>query len=194
MALSPDTSHIEPLESIVSGIELLLCDRKAEARNALSCCQMAGPVSQRRGLTPVQQMRVFLQDRFTCRYCGQRTLFVPVLRAVSAMMPDVFPYHAHWKMSECHIAYWQYAASIDHIVPVARGGSPVSPENLATNCYKCNSIKQHWLLDELRWELVPVGSTEWDGLSSRLPELCQMGGIQNDPYFARWIRLVMRTA
>lgn len=32
------------------------------------------------------------------------------------------PYQAHGKTDECHIAYWYYLPSVDHLVPIAKGG------------------------------------------------------------------------
>ena len=29
--------------------------------------------------------------------------------------------HAHWKMEECHNAYWEFVPTVDHIYPVALG-------------------------------------------------------------------------
>ena len=46
-----------------------------------------------------------------------------LLKVMSYYMPDVFPYQAHWKMSECHRAYWEYVPTVDHIIPISLGGA-----------------------------------------------------------------------
>ncbi|MHB1000753.1 MAG: HNH endonuclease [Armatimonadota bacterium] len=140
--------------------------------------------------SPELQFSIFKRDSFICRYCGSKTLFIPVLRAVSELLPDAFPYHLHWKLSDCHVAYWQYGASIDHVIPVARGGSSKDECNLVTSCYKCNSIKNYWLLEELRWSLQPAANDDWDGLSSMLKPICESNGLSDSKYFRQWIRVL----
>src|SRR5207302_10304834 len=93
-----------------------------------------------RSVSQTTQLQVFKRDGFTCRYCSKRVLFVPVLRVLSILYPRALPYHTNWRWTECHPVYWTHAASCDHILPVARGGSS-RLENLATACYMCNSIK-----------------------------------------------------
>ena len=179
------------IETIGSAVDMLLSNRTDDARRLLAPERPPGtPASFRKAPSYTVQARVFVRDHFTCRYCGRRTLFVPVLRAISSIVPDVLPYHPHWKMSDCHIAYWQYAASIDHVVPIARGGDATSDDNLVTSCYMCNSIKQNWLLDELHWQLLPISGERWDGFSSRLPELCGAAKLTDVPYFAQWLRAI----
>lgn len=177
------------IDLIVSATDFLLRDRLDDATSLLSRENEIRIVqSSRKSISLIQQIHVFRRDHYTCRYCGQRTLFVPVMRVLSTLIPDLLPYHLHWKMSECHIAYWRYAASIDHIIPVARGGDASSKENLVTSCYMCNSIKQNWLIDELRWQIQPIGITDWNGLSSRLPSLCEIANLAHEPYFEKWLR------
>jgi hypothetical protein len=179
------------IDLITNTTDLLLQGRISDARDLLGKNQgQPIPAPSRRTSGPTQQYRVFVRDRFICRYCGQQTFFVPILRAISIMMPDEFPYHPNWKMSECHIAYWRFGASIDHVVPVARGGDGSSENNLVTSCYMCNSIKQYWLLEELRWELKTPSQIAWDGLASRLPALCEMGQLGQMAYFGRWLRAI----
>ncbi|MCY1257589.1 hypothetical protein D9M68_82000 [compost metagenome] len=108
--------------------------------------------------------KVFLRDGFIDRYRGTRLVFPPVLRLLSHYLPGVFPYHKNWKMDKCHPAYWQLLATIDHVIPIARGGSDDE-----TNCACCsmltNSIKANWTLEELQWTLHPQGDlSEWDGM------------------------------
>ncbi len=119
-----------------------------------------------RSYTKRQMTRVFLRDGFIDRYSGERLIFPPVLRLLSNEMPKNFPYHPHWKMSECHIAYWQLSPTIDHIIPVSRGGIDEESNWVCTSQLK-NSAKANWLLSELGWELHESGNLEeWDGMLS----------------------------
>jgi len=119
-----------------------------------------------RTCTDRQKMQIFLRDGFVDRYSGERMVFPPVLRILSSKMPVEFPFHKNWKTSECHLAYWQLLPTIDHIVPVSRGGNDVEANWVCTSQLR-NSAKSNWLLEELGWELQAPGSLdEWDGLLS----------------------------
>ena len=75
-----------------------------------------------RNYTEVQKTKVFKKDGFIDRYSGEKLVFPPVLKILSNLMPIEFPYHKNWKMSDCHIAYWELVPTIDHREPVSRGG------------------------------------------------------------------------
>ncbi len=91
-------------------------------------------------------------------------VFPPVLRLLSKLMPEDFPFHKNWKMSECHLGYWQLLPTVDHIVPVSRGGVD-EESNWACTSQLRNSTKSNWLLEELGWQLREPGDfSEWDGL------------------------------
>ena len=149
-----------------------------------------------RSVSVSAQLKVFRRDRFTCRYCDRRTILPPVLRLLSIALDGVFPYHPHGKMSQCHLAFWRDLASCDHLVPVARFGKS-DERNLVTACYMCNSVKQNWTVEELRWELQPIPEAEaWQGLADRyapLLEYCEPRfEVARIPYFRRWLRAVSR--
>lgn len=141
-----------------------------------------------RPLGAKERLRLFRRDRFTCRYCGRRTIFVPVLRVLSAICPQQFPYHPHWRWEATHPVYWTHGTSCDHVVPVSRGGQS-HVANLVTTCYQCNTIKQHWLLDELRWSLLhpEQADQDWDGLSGLYLDLCKAAGVGPTRYHSAWI-------
>jgi hypothetical protein len=108
--------------------------------------------------------RIFLRDGFIDRYKGDKLVFPPALRLISYYFPDVFPYHKNGKMTEGHIDYWELFPTIDHVVPVARGGQD-SPDNWICCSMLTNSIKSNWTLGELGWELLPPGKPEkWSGM------------------------------
>lgn len=76
-----------------------------------------------RKYTELESTGIFIRDGFIDRYSGDRLVFPGVLRLISRLLPQEFPFHPNWKMSECHIAYWELSPTIDHVVPVARGGA-----------------------------------------------------------------------
>lgn len=111
-----------------------------------------------------QKTKVFLKDGFIDRYSGEKMVFPPVLRLLSNLMPTEFPFHNNWKMSECHFAYWQLLPTIDHVIPVTRGGEDNESNWVCTSQLK-NSIKSNWLLEEIGWKLHEPGDLkDWDGL------------------------------
>ncbi|MHB8347181.1 MAG: HNH endonuclease [Acidiferrobacterales bacterium] len=117
-----------------------------------------------RHYTPRIMTRIFMRDGFIDRYRGNRLVFPPVLRLLSHYLPSEFPYHRNWKMSEVHRAYWELYPTIDHVVPVARGGGDCE-ENWVSCSMHTNSIKSNWTLEDLNWELLPSGRlANWDGL------------------------------
>ena len=68
-------------------------------------------------------MLQFCRDGFIDRYSGQKLVNPGMIRAFSHYFPEEFPFHKNWKMSECHIAYWEFIPTVDHIVPIALGGA-----------------------------------------------------------------------
>lgn len=176
-------------------VESLLLGAYGDAEERL--VQIAVPpalVGPARGSIPLRgQFAVFSRDQFTCRYCGRRTLFVPVLRLVSVRFPTILRHHPNWKMSETDVAFWREAATCDHVVPVARGGSS-DIANLVTACYMCQSMKQNWLLDEIRWQILPVSEDPWNGLAYVTPGLLGLLGSKVPPgsNIRRWARVVER--
>lgn len=119
-----------------------------------------------RNNTDKQKMVQFKKDGFIDRYSGQKLLNPGLLNVFSFYMPNIFPYHAHWKMKECHNAYWEYVPTVDHIYPIALGGTD-SEENWATTSMLHNSIKSNWTLEQLNWELHETGKLEdGDGLTA----------------------------
>jgi hypothetical protein len=114
----------------------------------------------------LEATRVFLRDGFTDRYAGTRLVFPGALRVLSVELPAEFPFQSNWKMSETHEAFWELSPTIDHIVPVSRGGRD-EEANWVTTSMRRNSAKSNWTLEELGWELHPAGDLrDWDGLTS----------------------------
>ena len=96
-----------------------------------------------------------------------------ILRIMSEMLPEAFPYQAHWKTDECHMAYWDLQPTVDHIYPVSLGGKDTS-ENWATTSMVNNSIKNNFTLEQLGWTLKDKGDIQnWDGLSKIFLEIVE---------------------
>lgn len=117
-----------------------------------------------RSYTTTQMVRVFARDGFIDRYSGGRLVFPSVLRQLAHLMPEELPWHPHGKMDRCHILHWTLWPPIDHLVPLARGGTDAE-NNWVTTSVLRNMSKGQATLDELGWRLHPAGRIEdWDGL------------------------------
>jgi 5-methylcytosine-specific restriction endonuclease McrA len=118
----------------------------------------------KRRFRPLDYTRVFIRDGFVDRYTGERPVFPPVLRVLSRALPERFPYHPNWKTQVTHPAYWELSATIDHVVPITRGGVD-EPSNWLTTSMARNSAKMNWKVEELGWRVWPPGDfRQWDGL------------------------------
>jgi 5-methylcytosine-specific restriction endonuclease McrA len=120
-----------------------------------------------------EKLAVFREDRWTCRFCGRKTIDVRVLRQLSKALPDAFPFHPNWKFGESHLLYWTHSTSLEHLVPLARGGAD-SRESFVTTCYGCNDARSDFTLEELGWVLLPRTQNGWDGLTGFLPDLAHL--------------------
>lgn len=119
---------------------------------------------ERKGFPPYYATKIFFRDGFIDRYSGKRLVFPPVLKIMSNALPMDFPYHPHWKMDQCHVAYWELYPTVDHVVPLARGGNG-DETNLVCTSMLSNGAKANWTLEELGWQLLPAGDIQrWDGL------------------------------
>ena len=175
-------------KSIKFVCELLLQGRYDSAKDVLKSEYPFHFVkSEKRTYTPKESMAVFLRDGFIDRYSGNHLVFPGTLRLVHKLLPTEFPFHTNWKMSETHIAFWELFPTIDHVLPVARGGKD-SFENWVSTSQLRNSAKSNWLLEELGWFLLPEGDIcQWDGLLSWFTEFisCYPEHL-SDPYISTW--------
>ncbi len=80
----------------------------------------------------------FRGDSFTCCYCLSKVSPAPILRSLGHMYPEEFPYHRNGKAGCMHRAIPLLCAEVDHLSPVARGGSN-EISNLRTACAPCNT-------------------------------------------------------
>lgn len=142
-----------------------------------------------RWYTEKQKMAQFVRDGFIDRYTGDKLINPGALKLISYYYPAEFPYHAHWKTTDTHMAYMELIPTIDHIVPISRGGED-TPKNWATTSMKKNSIKSNWTLEELGWELFPAGDIrEWDGLTDLFLEIVKTHPeVLSDNYIKKWYK------
>lgn len=170
--------------------DLLVAQDSESARDALrSGYPFAPQVKAGRRYTERQCLRIFYRDGFIDRYAGTRLINPGVLRSFSVIFPDDFPAHPNWLMQKTHFAFWELFPSIDHVVPVTRGGLDGESNWVSTSMLR-NSAKAHWTLEELGWTLVKPGDhREWDGLSGWLVEYAPgHPELLANPYIARWLR------
>lgn len=126
---------------------------------------------EKRNYTIKQMVEQFYRDGFIDRYSGKKLVNPGMLRTLSELLPEEFPFQSHWKMDECHIAFWEFQPTLDHIYPIALGGAD-SFENWASTSMINNSIKSNFTLEQLGWSLKPKGEIkEWDGLSKQFVSL-----------------------
>ena len=124
------------------------------------------PLEKRKSFAKNKQIEIFMRDGFIDRYSGERLLYPGVLCVMSATLPEVFPYHAHGKMSECHQVWWELVPAIDHVVSLAFGGTN-GDDNLVCTSMKRNLAKSTSSLDEIGRKLQPPGKLDdWDGLTT----------------------------
>lgn len=146
--------------------------------------------AQGRNYSDKEKMGQFIRDGFIDRYSGKKLVNPGILKVLSHYMPEAFPYHSHWKMEECHNAYWEFVPTVDHIYPVALGGAD-SMDNWATTSMLHNSIKSNWTLEQLEWKLYDPGDySQYDGLTKLFMKLVQADeGLLKDAYIKRWYKL-----
>lgn len=139
-------------------------------------------------------MGVFVRDGFTDRYSGKPLVFPGTLHALSLLLPNAFPYQVNWRQSETHAAFWELYPTIDHVEPLARGGSD-EDRNVVTTSMVRNAAKANWLLEELGWprDLAPVVAN-WDGLVSQFLTLYEQSEIVRSHARTRAWHRVLRNA
>jgi len=72
-------------------------------------------------------------------------------------------------------------ASVDHVVPVTRGGKN-DIENYVTACWKCNLSLKNKIIDSGKSEPINKIESEWDGFSGLYPILLEKIGRKKDEW------------
>ena len=173
---------------ILKACDLLTSHKVDEAASVIRAGYPFSPSEKSgRSYTPRGMTRVFRRDGFIDRYRGARLVFPPTLRILSQYFPQDFPYHKNGKMTEGHLAFWELFPTIDHVMPVARGGVD-SEENWVCCSMLTNSIKSNWTLEQLQWELLPPGDIkEWDGMMQWfLNQIDKDSSLLQIPYLKTW--------
>lgn len=142
---------------------------------------------KRRWTTHDESRPIYERDRYTCRYCGKRTIHVRVLEVLSFAFPVELPYGGRsWPMAHTHMIYWTHTTSLEHLVPHARGGDFDAAENLGVACWQCNHVKGDALIEEMGFRS-RVAETQWDGLTGLVPELARVADYHGEKA-AEWRR------
>jgi len=98
-------------------------------------------VSKRR-YSRYEMCKVFIRDGFIDRYSGEKLLFPGLIKLLTIEFPDIFKYHRNWKMTETHLVYWELFPTIDHLIPLARGGHDMESNWVTTSMVR-NSAKSN---------------------------------------------------
>ena len=138
-------------------------------------------------LPTTEKVAILQRDSFTCRYCGIRQIFLPVLRALSEGYPDRFPVDSGWTTHGTHPAYNLLSATFDHVIPPDKGGKS-DPETIVTACWPCNSGKSNYSIEQVGFKLRPPSHSGWDGLSKIYPQLCKLLSIDSRRYHQDWLK------
>ena len=184
-----------------------VCSRLAlgDTRGAADTLRQGYPfqptIRSTRRTTPHRIMSIFLRDGCIDRYSGQRLVNPGVLRLLSACLPDEFPAHPNWKQDATHFAYWELFPTVDHLIPIARGGQD-NDENLVTTSMLRNAAKGAGTLTELGWKMHPRGDlANWDGMTRWLVERVDKDpglvslperGARHRQYVLKWARASAR--
>jgi hypothetical protein len=145
--------------------------------------------------TELRLLHVFMRDGFTDRYFGVRLLFPGALRMLSLLIPEEFPYHPNWKQSEIRPAFWELYPTIDHVIPLARGGAD-DEANIVTTSMLRNGAKGNWLLEELAWPMERAAvAADWDGmLGWFLSQGAANQALHENSYLRQWHRATVQVS
>lgn len=148
---------------------------------------------QKRQYSRYQMCQVFLRDGFIDRYSGEKLLFPGLIKILTIEFPDIFRYHMNWKMSDTHMIYWELFPTIDHLIPIARGGQNIE-QNLVTTSMMHNSAKSNWTIEEIGWTLHDKPELDnWDGLVKYFLDLVhKKPEYDKDNYVNSWKIALLR--
>jgi len=93
--------------------------------------------TERENIPPKVQLEVWQRDNWHCRYCGKPVFFAKTLKLLSEMNPNHEYFHPNGKTGAILPLFQWSWASVDHILPVSKGGKN-ELENYVTACWECN--------------------------------------------------------
>lgn len=167
---------------------LLMDDRRQDCIDfAKENYPFVDSMPQKRQYSKYKMCKVFLRDGFIDRYSGEKLLFPGLIKILTIEFPDIFKYHINWKMSDTHMIYWDLCPTIDHLIPIARGGCN-NDLNLITTSMIRNSAKSNWTIEEIGWKLQEKGQlNNWDGLIHHFIDLTDRNpDYEQDKYVSSW--------
>ena len=187
-------------------VEGLLRSLKGTSENAATLPELYGFAAEfpkvervkRKSFSRTQQLAIFQRDSFIDRYTGERLFFPGVLLLLGRLFPKAFPRPESsegWRVGKCHWIYWRLWPTLDHVVPVARGGHPTDEANLVTTSQVINTAKSTWTGEEappaIRFtpiDLKVVQVDTWDGMLGWYVGYYKQHKsiVQDDPDLAGW--------
>lgn len=154
--------------------DLVARDRIDEAKaTLLATYPLAVQATPRTTWSKKRLLAVYQRDGFTDRYFGEPLVLPGALRAMSLLLGDSFPYHPNWKQSATHPAIWDLSPTIDHVIPVARGGAD-DESNIVTTSMARNAAKANFLPEEVNYPSVRAAVIPgWDGMQGWFLSICE---------------------
>jgi 5-methylcytosine-specific restriction endonuclease McrA len=168
----------DPYPNVLRDVILARIDGKLDAALSLMESIRFEPAPRKTEKWPARAViaSVYAQDRYQCRYCGEKVILTPVMRLLARLYSEPFPYHTNWKADSTHPAFVSRSATLDHVIPIAGGGEPLERSNLVTACWGCNRRKGDLTLDEIGWSLVEPADPTWLGLTDLYIPLWEAAG------------------
>jgi len=190
MTMGGDSSTITSKAAVLADVCAALSDNKPnDAAGILRDRYPFVPLANvGRSYTIRQALDVFIRDGFIDRYSGERLICPATLRLISKRLPEAFPFHANWRTDASHFGYWELCPTVDHVMPVSRGGTD-DESNWVTTSMVRNAAKSNFTLDELGWPPPkrPGKYSDWDGLTGWfLAQAAADRAILNDHYMRAW--------
>ncbi len=167
---------------------LLMDDKKQDCIDfAIDNYPFIDNLIQKRQYSKYQMCKVFLRDGFIDRYSGNKLLFPGLIKILTIEFPDIFKYHRNWKMADTHMIYWDLFPTVDHLIPIARGGQDIESNWITTSMLR-NSAKSNWTIEEIGWTLYDKGQLDnWNGLINYFIDLTNKNhDYEKDNYVRDW--------
>lgn len=117
---------------------------------------------------------IYQRDGYRCRFCGCPIVLGAARSAMRALIPDAIPWGRTTK--DQHGAFFALTATLDHLVPHAKGGTNET-DNLLTTCWPCNFGRGDALIEEIGLldpRSRPPVIDGWDGLIRMLAHKTQI--------------------